>query len=196
MFNFLRKLFRAWTLRDIIVAVILSAACGAVYMGWDNLTMPVFSGTLSPVVQGLVNGVWWLAAGLVAYIVRRPGAALVAGVVSAFFEFLFGSPYGIGALVSGLVQGGGAEVAFAVFGWRRYNTWTLALSGALGGVGNTLQWLFQYGGDKYPMGIMLGYLLSTMVSGLLVAGILPVLIGKALMRTGVLRNYEIARQAG
>lgn len=183
-----------WKLRDIVVGAILSVVFGAVYMGWDWLTS-LFPTTISPVVQGLWNGVWWLAAGLVAYIVRRPGAAFLAEVVSAFFEFAFGSPYGFGAVISGLVQGAGAEVGFGLGRWRSYNMGMMALSGALGGVGNTFQWYFQYGGDKYGFGIVIGYLVTTMLSGAILAGVLPKLIGDALTRTGVLRNFEVGRQA-
>ncbi|MBX6353237.1 MAG: ECF transporter S component [Thermoflavifilum sp.] len=184
-----------WKLREIIVAAILSVVCGVIYLGWDNLTMPLFSSTVSPAVQGLVNGVWWIAAGLVAYIVRRPFAAFLGGLVSAVVEFLLGSPYGTGAIISGLVQGGGAEVGLLLGGWRRWSLPWMMLSGAVGGIGNTLQWYFQYGGDKYSAGIVVGYLVTTCMSGAVIAGLIPKLIGDALRRAGVVRNFEIGRQA-
>ncbi|GMA49650.1 hypothetical protein GCM10025857_10070 [Alicyclobacillus contaminans] len=81
-----------WKLRDIVLAVIFSVVCGAVYMGWDWLS--TLTTSLAPWVQGLMNGVWWIASILVAYIVRRPGAALLAGFASAVFEWAFGSPWG------------------------------------------------------------------------------------------------------
>lgn len=184
-----------WKLRDIVLAAILSVVCGAIYMGWDFLTQPLFSGTLSPAVGALANGLWWIAAGIVPYIVRRPGAALLAEVVSAFFEFAFGSPYGTGAIVSGLVQGLGAEAGFALGGWQRYGAGMMMLAGALGGVGNSLQWLFQYGGDKYTIGVIAGYVIVTMISGALLGGLLPKWVGDALNRTGGLRNFELGRQS-
>jgi len=184
-----------WKLRDVVLGAILSVVCGAIYLGWDNLTGPIFSGTLSPVWQGLFNGVWWIAAGLVAYVVRRPGAAFFAGVVSAVCEFAFGSPYGVGAIISGLVQGGGAEVGLSMGRWRRYSLGWMMWSGAVGGIGNALQWYFQYGGDKYAVGIVIGYIVTTMLSGAVIAGLVPKLIGDALLRTGSVRNFEIGKQA-
>lgn len=184
-----------WKLRDIVVAAILSVVCGVVYMGWDFLTEVITKGW-SPAAMGIVNGLWWIAAGLVAYIVRRPGAAFFAEVVSAFFEFAFGSPYGTGAIISGLVQGIGAEAGLALGGWKRYGAGMMMLSGALGGVGNTLQWYFQYGGNQYGTGTILGYLVLTLVSGAVLAGLLPKWIADALNRAGTLRNFEIGRQAG
>lgn len=182
-----------WKLREIVLGAILAVVFGVIYMGWDwlNSLLPT---TLSPIVLGLFNGVWWMAAGLVAYIVRRPGAAFFAEVVSAFFEFAFGSPYGAGAMISGLLQGAGAEAGFALGRWRRYSVGMMVLSAALGGVGNTLQWYFQYGGNQYRVGIIVGYLLTTMLSGAVFAGLLPKLIGDALNRAGVLRNFELGRQ--
>ena len=182
-----------WKLRDIVVAAILSVVSGAVYMGWDFLTQ-VMTATWSPAAAGLVNGLWWVAAGLVPYIVRRPGAAFLAETVSALCELAFGSPYGPAVIISGLVQGAGAEAGFALGGWRRYNLGWMLLAGALGGVGNSVQYYFQYGGNKLAFGMMLGYVLTTMASGAVLGGWLPKVIGDALYRTGSLRNFEIARQ--
>jgi energy-coupling factor transport system substrate-specific component len=183
-------------LRDIIVAALLAVVCGAIYQGWDVVTTPLFASTVSPMAGALVNGIWWIAAGLIPYIVRRPGAAFLAEVVSSAAELLFGSTYGIaGSLISGLFQGVGPEVAFALFGWRRYSWWVMALSGALGGAGADIQWYFQYQGYQYSHVVIVGYMLITIVSGAVLAGLLPKWIGDALLRTGVLRNFEIGRQA-
>ncbi len=184
-----------WKLRDIIVAAILSVVCGAIYMGWDWITTPLFSSAMSPVAGALVNGLWWIAAGLVPYIVRRPGAAFFSELVSATVEFLFGSPYSLGAVISGVVQGAGAELGFSFWRWRRYSWTSMAVAGALGGVGNTVQWYFEYQGYQYSTWVIIGYTVVTMISGAVLAGVLPKLIGDALLRTGALRNFEIGKQA-
>ncbi|PWI57771.1 hypothetical protein BM613_07265 [Sulfoacidibacillus thermotolerans] len=185
---------RMWKLRDIVVAAILSVVCGAIYMGWDWITNPLFASTMSPIVGALVNGLWWIAAGLVPYIIRRPGAAFFSEVVSACVEFLFGSPYSLGAVISGLVQGAGSELGFALWKWRRYDLIPMLVAGALGGVGNSIQWYFEYQGDQYSIPVIIGYTLVTMLSGAILAGALPKWIGDALLRTGTLRNFEIAKQ--
>ncbi len=181
-----------WKLRDIVVTVILSVVCGAIYMGWDWLA--TVTGGASPWLLGLMNGVWWIASVLVAYIVRRPGAAFLGGAVSALFEWAFGSPYGAGALISGLVQGGGAEVGLLLFGWKRYSTSVLMFAGAFGGVGNIIQWYFQYGGGQYSLVNQIGYIITTLISGAILGGLLPKWIDDALYRTGALRNFEIGKQ--
>jgi energy-coupling factor transport system substrate-specific component len=182
-----------WKLRDIILTVILSVVCGVIYMGWDWFTGWA-TAAWSPAALGIVNGVWWIASVLVAYIVRRPGAALFAGVASAFFEFAFGSPYGISAVYSGLLQGGGTEIGLLLFAWKRYDTGVLAFAAAVGGLGNTVQWFFQYGGSGYSHAVQLGYLVLTLVSGAVFAGLLPKWIGDRLNRAGSVRNFELGRQ--
>ncbi len=181
-----------WKLREIVVAVILSVVCGVIYVGWDYLY--TFVATASPWVQGLINGMWWLASGLVAYIVRRPGAALLSELVAAITEAALGGTYGLSTLLSGLLQGGAMEIGFALFAWKRYNASTLMLSGALGGLGYFVQWYFQYGGNAYTLGNQLGFLVTTLLSGAILAGLLAKLVGDALYKTGALRNFEIAKQ--
>lgn len=184
---------RSWKQRDIVLMTIFSVVGGGVFYGWDLLTAPLFSSSVGPAVGAIVNGLWWVSGSLVAYVIRRPGAALITNFISSFFEFIFGSPYGAGAMISGLIQGAGAEAGFAAFRWRRYTLGTMLLSGALGGVGNCLQWLIQYQGYKYSAGNIIGYIVVTIVSGMVLGGLLPKLIGDALRRSGVLRNFAIGR---
>ncbi|MCL6452333.1 MAG: ECF transporter S component [Alicyclobacillus sp.] len=185
---------RAWKLRDVVLAVMISVVCGAIYMGWDWLTQPLFGSTVSPAIGGIVNGVWWLASGLAAYIIRKPGVALLAGFASAFFEWVLGSPYGPSVLMSGLVQGGGFEVALVILLWRRWGAAAMLFGGAVGGIGNSIQWLTQYQGYTYTFPVILGYIVLTLLSGAFFAGLLPVWVGNALRRAGVVRNFELGRQ--
>lgn len=183
-----------WKLRDIIVAVVLSAVCGAVYMGWDWVYGVTATG-LNPVLQAAFNGLWWLAAGLVPYVIRRPGAALLSEVASSAFEFVLGSPYSLSVIISGLLQGLGAEAGFASGRWNRYSMGIMLLAGALAGFGYTIQAYFQYGANTYGPGLLIAFVLTTMLSGAVLGGALPKWIGDALYKTGALQNFEIARQA-
>jgi len=184
-----------WKLRDIIVAVILSAVCGAVYMGWDWVYGVVATG-LNPVLQAAFNGLWWLAAGLVPYVVRRSGAAFFSEVASSAFEFALGSPYSLSVILSGVLQGLGAETGFAIGRWKRYSMGYMLLAGALAGLGYTVQAYLQFGANEYGPGLLIAFVITTMVSGAVLGGALPKWIGDALLRTGSLQNFEISRQAG
>ena len=71
----------------------------------------------------------------------------------------------------------------------------MAFGAAIGGVGNVVQWLTEYGGDKYPTGVIIGYIVLTLISGAVIAGLLPSWIGAALKRSGVVRNFAIGRES-
>lgn len=184
----------AWKLRDIVVTGILAVVGGGLFMGADWLYNILFPATASPILSNSIDGLWWIPAVLVPYIIRRPGAALIAEVVSALFEFLFGSPYSMGAVISGVAQGLGAEIIFALFAWRLYRTPVVAAAGAAAGIGYAIQAWFQYGWSGYAFPVLLGSVVMAMLSGAVLGGLLPKWIGDALYRTGVLRNFEMGRQ--
>ncbi|WAH36152.1 ECF transporter S component [Alicyclobacillus dauci] len=181
-----------WKLREVVTMVILSVVCGGIYRIWDVIS-PLITIAWVP-GQGAINGLWWLAAGLVPYIFRRPGAALIAEIVAAIVELMLGGNWGLGGLLSGVLQGIGAEIAFMLFGWRKYHWSIMMLSGALAGVGFSIQWYFQYNGHTYTSSIIALYTIITMISGAVFGGLLPKWIGDALKRTGVLRNFAIAKR--
>ncbi len=179
-----------WKLRDIVLMVILAVVCGGIYRVWDVLYP--FVNTVWVPSQGIINGFWFIASGLVPYIIRRPGAALIAELAAAMVEQALGSQFGLQNLVWGLTQGIGAEAAFALFAWRNYHLGTMLLSGALAGVGASLTWYLQ-GGAAYTQSIILLYFLFSMISGAVMGGLVPKLIGDALNRAGIVRNFALGR---
>ena len=120
----------AWRMVDVVVAAAVAVAFGIVFLAWNALyaaTVPIFA--FLPPAQAIMYGVWLLPGVLVGLIVRRPGAAVFGGLVSAAVSVLLGSPYGVDALISGAIQGAGAELGFALGLYRR---WTLPIA-ILGG---------------------------------------------------------------
>ena len=133
-----------WKLRDIVVAAVLATACGAIYLGWD-LLYKFLPTSINPVAAAGFNGLWWIAGGIVPYIIRRPGAALLAEAIGGFVEFALGSPYGIQAFTIGIAQGLFIEIGFMMGGYRRYTLPWMLWATALGGVGNYIYSYFYYG---------------------------------------------------
>ena len=124
-----------WRVVDIVVAAAVAVAFGIVFLAWNALyaaTVPIFA--FLPPAQAIMYGVWLLPAVLVGLIVRRPGAAIFGGLVSAAVSVVLGSPYGVDALVSGAIQGAGAELAFAIGLYRRWTLPFAVLAGALAGL--------------------------------------------------------------
>lgn len=182
-----------WRLVDIVVAAVVAVGFGVVFLAWNALytaSTPAFAAI--PAAQAMLYGVWLLPGVLVALIVRRPGAALFGGLVSAAVSAFLGSQWGLDALLSGLVQGLGAELAFAIF---LYRVWTLPvamLGGGLAGIGAAIHDIVVY----YPdvgTDFKLVYGVAAALSGIVIAGLGSWLLLRALVRTGVLAGFEAGR---
>jgi len=180
---------------DIVVASVIAAACSVVFIAWGvayqgpaTLLTPLLPG-----LQGLVNGPWLFAGVLAGLIVRRPGAAIYAELVAAVIEALVGNQWGVTTLVSGLVQGLGAELVFAAFLYRRFGPGVAFLAGAGAGLGETVVDLLLYYQGSKPVFVVV-YAISTMLSGA-VFGFLSWLLVRALARTGALARFAAGRDA-
>jgi energy-coupling factor transport system substrate-specific component len=183
-----------WRIVDIVVAAVISVAFGVVFLAWDAVyaaTAPLF--VALPAAQAILYGVWLMPAVLVGLIVRRPGAALFGGFVAAAVSVLLGSPYGADALLSGAMQGAGAELAFLVGGYRLWNLPIAVLAGALAGLAATVHDVVLYYPDT-DVGFWIVYAVATVASGALVAGVGSWMLIRALLPTGVLAPFAVGRE--
>jgi energy-coupling factor transport system substrate-specific component len=182
-----------WRTVDIVVAAVIAVAFGVVFIAWNAVyaaTDPIFAAL--PPAQALMYGVWLMPAVLIGLIVRRPGAAFFGGFLAAAVSVLLGSPYGGDALISGAIQGGGAELGFAI---GLYRSWTLpfaALAGALAGLAAAIHDVVLYYPDT-GVDFWAIYTVATVVSGIVVAGIGAWFLLRALVATGVLGTFEVGR---
>ncbi|MED3625138.1 ECF transporter S component [Neobacillus thermocopriae] len=182
-----------WKMKEVVLAVILSVICGVIYLGWSTLWVPI-SALVGPVGAGFMFGIWVIASPIVAYIIRKPGAAFVAEVAAAAVELLTGSHFGLSALLIGVFQGIGSEIAFAIFRYKRYNLLTLMLSGALAAVFAMIYNLLANGFGYYSTGVLLTTLGIHVVSGIILGGWLAKVVVDALAKTGVLEQYAIMKE--
>ncbi|RNC97311.1 ECF transporter S component [Lysinibacillus halotolerans] len=182
-----------WKMKEVVLAVILSVACGVIYLGWSTLWIPI-SALVGPVGASFMFGIWVIASPIVAYIIRKPGAAFIAEVAAAAVELLTGSHFGLSALLVGVFQGIGSEIAFALFRYKRYNLFTLMLSGALAGVIGMVYNLLANGFGYYTAGVFYTTLAIHIISGAILGGWLGKVVVDALAKTGVLEQYEIMKQ--
>jgi energy-coupling factor transport system permease protein len=185
---------RGWRVVDILVGAAIAVAFGVAFLAWNFLatvTVPLFA--FLPPAQAILNGLWLMPAVLVGLIVRRPGAAFFGGFVAAAVSVVLGSVYGADALVSGLVQGAGAELGFALGLYRRWTLPFAMLSGALAGLAATIHDVPIYYRDA-GADVWLVYGIASVASGALVAGLGAWLLVRALVRTGVLREFAAGRE--
>ncbi|MDC7121021.1 ECF transporter S component [Cellulomonas fimi] len=182
------------TLAELVLLAVLAVVFGFLYwalvQAWGALQLAM--GPFGDLAQHVLIGGWMVAAPLAVYIVRKPGAGVAVELVAAFVEVAFlGSPVGPMLLVVGLVQGVGAEAAFALTRYRRYGWGVFALSGVLAGLASTALGVVRFGWltqDWFAWRLGL-----QVVSGLVLCGLLARVVGDALARTGVLDNTPLGR---
>ncbi len=181
----------SWRLVDIVTASVIGVVAGVVFWGWGVWTLPLFSGQVNPFAY-LVSGTWLVAGVLAMLIVRKPGAALFAEVVAAIVSALLGSYWGLDVVLSGAIQGAGAELAFAILLYRSYALPVALLAGGAAAVGEWIHDMPVYYADV-DFGVQLSYGVFMLISGILIAGLGSWLLTRALAQTGVLAPFGSGR---
>jgi energy-coupling factor transport system substrate-specific component len=185
---------RRWRTVDIVLGAVLGVAFGAVFQAWNlfwTAIQPAFIGV--PPLQGFMYGVWLVPAVLVPLVIRRPGAALLGEVVAAVASALFGAPWGLLTIVYGLMQGGAAELVFAMGLYRRWGLPTALLAGAAAGAAAVLLDLVLYY-PSWAAGFQVLYAALVIPSAAIVAGLGGWLLVRALSGTGVLSAFPAGRE--
>lgn len=184
--------FKSITIFEIVLTLVLAVALGVAFWGWTfvyDLFKPILK------VAGLsylVAGFWILASILIPYIVRKPGIALMASVMAAFVESLL-THWGMMSLMWGLVQGLGAELIFFIFAYKRWNIFVLIIAAASSSFMSYALDYFYYPYSHLSMGFNALQLSSYIVSAIFFAGVLSHLLGKRLVRLGILDQFLIAK---
>lgn len=182
---------------DLVTAAMIGVAFGVVFWAWGlihNAPAEAMGALFAPLA-----GLWyspWLIAGVVgALLIRRPGAALITEVVAATVSALIGSQWGWLVLASGLLQGLGVEIAFALFAWKRFGPGVAMLAGLLAAVLEVvcLEWYLYYAAWNWEF--KLAYLALFGLSGAVVAGLGGLALVKALARTGAANAMPPGQEA-
>ena len=186
-----------WRVIDIVTAAVLGVACGLIFVVWNQVggASYEFLKTIGPGVGGLVTGVWLLGGTLGGYVIRKPGAALFVELLAATVSMGLGSQWAIATLYSGLAQGIGAEIVFALVAYRRFNVWVAAAAGALSFACEWILELFTEGNLGKGVAYNVVYLVSGVASGIVLAGILAWALTNALAKTGALDRFASGRGA-
>jgi energy-coupling factor transport system substrate-specific component len=181
-----------WTLRETTIIAVLGAVFGVLYLAWVQVWL-ILQAVFGPLTMDIVMGFWFIVSIIAAAIIRKPGAALASEMMAAVVQVLLGSPAGVLLLLTGLVQGGGAELVFAATRWRRYSLPVLMAAGMGAAVASfAYTWIrFDYG--SLAPALLVAMFLLRLASGALLGGFLGHLIVEALYRTGVLSGLAIDR---
>ncbi len=180
----------SWTLRETLIVAMLGTVFAVLYLGWVQVWL-VAQAAFGSLTMDVVMGFWFIASIVAAAIVRKPGVALASEVLAAAVQILLGSPAGLLLLVTGLVQGAGAELVFAATRWRRYDLPVLMAAGIGAAV-----FSFAYTWIRFDYGALQPTVLAAMfvlrcASGALLGGWLGSIVVEALYRTGALSGLAI-----
>ena len=184
---------QSWALRDVIMMASLGLVFAIVYLAVFNVGMAIsaaLAGTgLADFAFDIIYGVWFMAGTLGAYIIRKVGAGFITELLASVIELLFGNAGGINVVITGVIQGAGTELGFAAFRWKKWNFLSLSVSGILSGIFIYIYELFYLQYYMLSPVMHVGHLVIRSLSAIVFSGILSVLIGQGLAKTGVLKNY-------
>jgi energy-coupling factor transport system substrate-specific component len=185
-----------WRTVDLLTIAFLGAAFGVAYWGWGIL----YNGPLAAIqfafapLGGLFAGTWFLAGVVGGLVVRRPGAALLCEVLAALVSMLPGTEWGATVLVSGVVQGLGCELVFALFGYRFFGLLAAVLAGAMAGpfaaAYESTTWI-----QDWSPGWKLAYAGVLAFSGAVLAGLGGWALTRALATAGALNAFPAGQEA-
>lgn len=182
-----------WRTVDIVVAAAIAVAFGVVFWAWNLVwaaTAPAF--LAFPPLQYLIYGIWLLPGVLGGLIVRKPGAALFTELVAAMVSALIGSQWGLDAVISGVIQGGAAELVFALGRYRSFGLVTAVLAGAAAALPAWAHdmWVYFRG---LALGEQLMFLPFMVASAAVVAGAGAWLLWRSLAASGALGAFPSGR---
>lgn len=179
-----------WTARETVTIVSMGFVFGVLYLAWVQLWL-VVQAVIGPLAMDLMMGFWFVVSIVAAFIIRKPFVAFTAEVVAAIAEVLTGNPAGLILVLTGVVQGAGAELPFLLTRWRNYRLWVLLASGASAAVFSFVYtWIrFDYG--NLEPGLLAVMFALRVTSGVILGGLLGWAIAEAIYRTGAVNGLAI-----
>lgn len=177
----------AWRTVDILTIAFLGAAFGIAYWGWGLAYQAPSTAltTIFPPLTGITAAPWLVAGVVGGLVVRRPGAALLCEVVAALVSMIPGTQWGFTTLISGILQGLGAEFAFLLLGYSVYGLGAAIFAGAMAAPLEAVYEWFVYWTD-WDLGYKVAYLAILTAAGAVIAGGLGYLLTRGVARTGAL----------
>jgi energy-coupling factor transport system substrate-specific component len=125
---------------------------------------------------------------LAMWLVRKPGVALIVGIIEASTEILLGNAAGIGTLGWGITQGLAIEVVMALSNYQKFDMLTAILAGAAASQFGTLWTAMFYGWDPaYSKDVWMAVPIN-LISGAVLSGLLGYLLSRAISKTGLIRS--------
>lgn len=183
------------SLRDYLLMALISVVFGVFYL------LAVYAGTalttlLTPFGLGILGyepfyGVWFMAAVITTYLIRKPVVGIVTEMIAALIEVLLGNMFGVIILLSSFIQGLGVEFAFTFTGYKKY-TYKVTMTSAVTATILTFIWTgFRNNYLVMDWRIVLAIFVIRLLSSLFFTGFLSKLICDKLDEAGILNTMQM-----
>ncbi|QOJ78540.1 ECF transporter S component [Infirmifilum lucidum] len=180
---------------DLVLTASLSAVIGAIFLVWSNIVWDFMKLLVGLLFVPIIYGMWFIGATVPAYIVRKPGIALLGEFLAAVLELAYGSQFASTVLLYGFMQGLMSELVFMATGYKKWGWLTMAIAGAAPALWAAPADTILYGitNPLTPEQRVVFWSLY-FVSGALIAGLLVKAIIDAVVKsTPILDAFEVAK---
>lgn len=186
----------SWKLKDVLLIAISAVLFGVVYLGCTYAGGVLF-GVLTPMGMGSLGyepfyGIYFMAGAFGVYVMRKPGSGLIAELLAAVLECLYGNYFGPIIILSGLVQGFGFELIIALKRYRKFDRMTMIEGAVICSVFTMGYNLIISGYNQIAVPVLLIMLAVRIVSAIIFDGFVTPALGKGLVKAGLLKGYAIA----
>jgi energy-coupling factor transport system substrate-specific component len=180
------------TLGETIFIAILATALGIAWWAY-SFVYDIISPFLKTFgLSGLLEGFWHMGGIFFAFIIRKPGSAILGETIAATVEGMI-SQWGLSALVSGLCQGIPVEIVFLICRYKLWNKYTCMIGGIASALGGYMVTYYWYGYNHFTLKFNLINLGCNLISGAILGGLFSYWLALQLAKAGVLNQFRIAR---
>jgi len=180
---------------ELVLTASLSAVIGAIFLVWSNIVWDLTKLLLGLLFVPIIYGMWFIGATVPAYIIRKPGVALLGEFLASVLELAYGSQFASTVLLYGFMQGLMSELVFMLTKYKRWGWLTMALAGAAPALWAAPADTILYGitAPLTPEQCILFWSLY-FVSGATIAGVLvKAVIDAVVKNTSILDAFEVAK---
>ncbi len=187
--NITEKKKGGYTTQNLVIVAVLAAIAGVINTGVGNLWYLVNT-SLGPLGGALIQGMFMWAYILAVFIVRKPGIALIFGLIEAGTEVLLGNAAGIGTLGWGISQGLAIEAVLLLCTYSRFGFITAVMAGMAASQFGTLWTSIFYGWDpSYSKDVWMAIPIN-LISGAVFSGALGYFLAVKIAKTGLVRSSK------
>ena len=181
-----------YSLRDVIFVALVGIFFGVIFFAaiplYNVLTVVLTPKGIAPMANDIVLGIWLMAGPMAAMLTRKMFACTLGEILGAFMEAIIGGQWGAATLISGLVQGIGSGLGFAMTGYRRFDKFGLLLSTITANLVTFGLSMLNEGYAKYEPKLIVLYLVVRFISIGFFSGVLVYLINRLVEKAGVMNR--------